>query len=297
MESPRGKVRFAIRYCEVNVVYKNGLPERVVLVTGVSSGIGCAIARSLALKGWRVYGTARHPDPAKALPGVELLPLDVHDDASVAACFETLIAGAGHLDAVVNNAGATLVGAVEETSVDEARALFETNFFGVHRVTRAALERMRPHRRGRIVVIGSIAGFLPKPFEAFYSASKHAVEAYVESLDFEVRPFGLNVLLIEPGFVRTKLAAHSTRTAQALNAYETMRTGIEAILKRDIASGADPERVAFVVSEALETDRPRLRYRVGDDAEQLYWLRRLLPEGWFAAGMRRKFGIVGNPLD
>ncbi len=129
--------------------------------------------------------------------------MDVASDESVTAAVATVLDRTGRIDAIVNNAGIDLIGAVEETTTEEALRLFQTNFFGVHRLNRAVLPTMRAQRRGRLVTIGSIGGFLPEPYQAFYSAAKHALEGYVESLDYEVRPFGLRALLIQPGVIRT----------------------------------------------------------------------------------------------
>ena len=174
----------------------------VALVTGTSSGIGAATRTVLQERGWRVFGSSRHPDGDD--PGV--LALDVTDDDSVRRAVAAAVARAGRLDALVNNAGVDLTGAIAETSIDEARALFETNFFGMHRVVRETLPHLRA-TSGRIVVIGSIAGLIPAPYEGFYAASKHAVEAYVETLRFEARPHGVTASVLEPGFVRTDLRA------------------------------------------------------------------------------------------
>ena len=177
--------------------------QAVVIVTGASSGIGQAIAAHLHRSGWRVFATMRRPDPDKH--GPDALKLDVTSDQSVEAAVAEVLTRTGRIDALVNNAGVDMLGAVEETTVQEALNLFQTNFFGVHRLVRAVLPAMRARKAGRLVTVGSVAGFLPTPFEAFYSASKHALEGYCESLDFEVRAFGIHPVLIEPGFIRTQI--------------------------------------------------------------------------------------------
>src|SRR5438552_3130172 len=145
----------------------------VALVTGVSSGIGRATAAELARRGFRVFGTVRAVG-ADAPEGVELVIMDVCDESSIARAVEEVLARAGRIDALVNNAGISIVGAVEETHIDQAQALFDVNFFGAVRVTRAVLPTMRAQRRGRVVFVSSVAGFLPTPFMGFYGASKHA---------------------------------------------------------------------------------------------------------------------------
>jgi NAD(P)-dependent dehydrogenase (short-subunit alcohol dehydrogenase family) len=262
--------------------------QKTVIVTGASSGIGQAIAAHLRRSGWRVFGTMRRPDPDR--DGPDALKLDVTSDQSVEAAVAEVLARAGRIDAVVNNAGADMLGAVEETSAQEALDLFQINFFGVHRLVHAVLPAMRARKAGRLVTIGSIAGFLPSPFEAFYSASKHALEGYCESLDFEVRPFGIHTVLIEPGFVRTQIRGNLTRTAASIGAYAEGRERIGSSFDRGVQAGIDPIRVAKVVERALTDIRPKLRMRVGPDAHLLHLVYHHLPGAVFAAGMRQRFG-------
>jgi len=262
--------------------------QKTVIVTGASSGIGQAIAAHLHRSGWRVFGTMRRPNPDKDRP--DALKLDVTSDQSVEAAVAEVLARAGRIDAVVNNAGADMLGAVEETTAQEALDLFQTNFFGVHRLVHAVLPAMRARKAGRLVTIGSIAGFLPTPFEAFYSASKHALEGYCESLDFEVRPFGIHTVLIEPGFVRTRIRGNLTRTAASIGAYAERRERVGGSLDRGVQAGVDPVRVAKVIERALTSVRPKLRMRVGPDAHLLHFLYQHLPGAVIAAGMRQRFG-------
>ena len=178
----------------------------VALVTGVSSGIGRATAAILAGQGFRVFGTTRQSVDASVASGsVTLVRLDVRDDESVHTCVRAVLDQAGRLDALVNSAGYVLLGSLEETSIEEARELFETNFFGVLRMCRAVLPAMRQQGAGRIVNVSSVLGFLPAPYMGIYAATKHAIEGYSESLDHEVRQFGIRVSVIEPGFTRTRL--------------------------------------------------------------------------------------------
>lgn len=176
--------------------------SKVVLITGVSSGIGRATAAKFALRGCRVFGTVRNLAKAQPIPGVELVEMDIRDQASVQQGIQTIIAQAKRIDVLVNSAGVTLLGATEETSIAEAQALFDTNVFGILRTTQAALPHMRAQRSGRIINISSVLGFLPAPYMGLYSASKHAVEGMSETLDHEVRKFGIRVVLVEPSFTR-----------------------------------------------------------------------------------------------
>src|SRR5438270_1177989 len=173
---------------------------RVALVTGASSGIGEASARALLGSGFTVYGTSRSAVAGDERDGVVFLPLDVTDDESVAAAVREVLDRSGRIDVLVNNAGLGVAGAAEESSVEQARALFETNLFGSIRMTRAVLPHMREQRSGRIINVSSIVGLIPVPYMALYASSKHALEGYSESVDHEVREHGVRVLLVEPGF-------------------------------------------------------------------------------------------------
>ena len=184
------------------------MKARVVLVTGASQGIGKAIAEKFAQQGDQVFGTARQPESKKWTAGT-LLRLDVWEESSVAKCMETILSQANRLDILVNNAGITIPGAIEELSLAQVKTVFETNFFGVVRMTQAALPAMRRQAAGRIVNIGSVAGFLPMPFQAVYAATKHALAGWTETLDFEVRRFGIRAILIQPGFIRTDIDRNS----------------------------------------------------------------------------------------
>src|SRR5947199_6377052 len=174
--------------------------HRVALVTGASSGIGEAAARALVGAGFTVYGTSRKATPGEKRGEVVFLPLDVTNDASVADAVREVLDRSGRIDVLVNNAGLGVSGAAEESSVEQARALFETNLFGSMRMTRAVLPHMREQRSGRIINVSSLVGLIPVPYMALYASSKHALEGYSESIDHEVREPGRRVLLVEPRF-------------------------------------------------------------------------------------------------
>ncbi|MGO4879363.1 MAG: SDR family NAD(P)-dependent oxidoreductase [Bryobacteraceae bacterium] len=265
---------------------------KVVLVTGASSGIGQAIARHLAARGWRVFGTSRRP--ASESDGVDMLEMDVDDDESVARAVGAIMEKTGRLDAVVNNAGWALMGPIEDTSIADARAQMETNFFGVLRVCRAALPIMRAQREGAIVNISSLGGVFGMPFSGIYSASKFAVEGLSESLRMETRRFGVRVVLIEPGDTRSQLPLHR-RTALPLrraSAYEEIFGRFQAKQAQDEAKAPGPLGVAALVERVLSDPRPAMRYTVGMwDQRMVGPLKRCLPYGWFERMVGGAMGV------
>lgn len=266
--------------------------DKVVLVTGASSGIGHVTAQYLATRGWRVFAGARRPEVLEGVAGIESVRLDVTDDESVTAAVDTVVARAGRLDGLVNNAGVSLLGAVEEISTDQARALLDTNVLGVIRMSRAVLPQMRHQGSGRIVNISSVVGFLPAPFMAVYAASKHAVEGLSESLDHEVRDFGIRVAVVEPGFTRTNIDAAAPRAERSVDAYSVARDAVAEVISTQIAAAPDPSSVAHAVEQALTVSRYG-RFPVGGQARLLALLRRALPSPLLDRAIRRTYDLNG----
>jgi len=254
--------------------------SQTVLVTGASSGIGQAIAQLLTERGFNVYGTSRKPTG-------KLIPLDVRSDDSVRACIDRV----GPIDVLVNNAGYSLMSAAEETSIDEAKAQLETNFFGAVRMVNAVLPAMRKAGAGKIINIGSLAGITAIPFSAFYTASKFAIDGYSEALWHEVRPLGIHVTVLEPGFIHTKIGETTQTAARQLAPYDGVRQRAQAALARQVQHGIAPEKVAATVLRAIESRNPKLRYRVGTDAAWLPRLKSVMPWPLFAVGVRRTFAV------
>jgi NAD(P)-dependent dehydrogenase (short-subunit alcohol dehydrogenase family) len=256
-----------------------GGEHRVVLVTGASSGIGQAIAEHLARQGWRVFGGSRS-GAALAEPGVEMIALDVDDDGSVERGIATVLSRAGRLDALVNNAGWAIMGAVEDTAIDEAKAQLETNFFGVLRLCRAALPVMRRQAGGAIVNISSLSGLFGTPFSGLYSASKFAVEGMTEALRFETRKLGIRVVLIEPGDHASALPARRriAKAASVNPAYRDAFARFKTNQEKDEAKAPPPDRVARLVAKVLALRSPKPRYTVGLLGQRIVApLKRLLP--------------------
>jgi short-subunit dehydrogenase len=261
-----------------------------VLVTGASSGIGAAVARKLQASGFTVFGTTRKANPEQR-DGFKMLALDVNSDESARACVDEVLSQSGRLDVLVNNAGFALVAAAEETSITEAKEQFETNFFGVVRMTKAVLPAMHQAERGWIINIGSLAGLMAIPFNAFYCGTKFALEAYSEALWYELKPFGIAVSLIEPGFVNTPISQSSRTALNPLKQYDTVRTRAGEALARSVKEGVAPALVADAVWRAATAREPQLRYRVGGAARWLPRLRNAAPWKFFASGVRRTFAL------
>ena len=253
---------------------KSDQPRKAVLITGASSGFGKAASAHLVSQGYHVYGTSRRaqfPAAGKAASFPVMIPMDVCDDASVRAAVNFVLEREGRIDVAVNNAGLGVSGAIEDTSPDEARAQMETNFFGLHRVCRAVLPSMRQQRSGLIVNIGSIAGRVAIPFQGFYSASKSAVASLTEALRMEVRPFGIDVVLIEPGDFRTDFTANRVvaRQSQSGSFYAERCGAAVAVMERDERGGADPQALAGLLGGIIASETPRPRFLIGTFPERL----------------------------
>jgi len=262
--------------------------NKVALVTGVSSGIGHEIAQLLAHRGLRVFGTVN--DHPVVIQGVEVVRLDVTSTSSVEQAVQHVLDRANVVHVLVNNAGYALIVGLEETSIEEAQQQFDTNFFGVLRMTKALLPAMRRQRFGRVVNISSVLGFLPAPYMGIYAATKHAVEGYTETLDHEVRHFGIRALLVEPNFTKTGLGVHGKHTLADVDAYADARRLVTDAILEKIDAGSNPRAVAEIVYQAIAADRPRLRYPVGDGAT-LSRLRRYVPARMFDRSFRRQFRL------
>lgn len=225
------------------------------------------------------------------MSGIEILPLDVRSEDSVQACVNAVQTKAGRLDILINNAGYELAGALEETSIAEAKSQFETNFFGVMQMVKAVLPLMRQRGSGQIINIGSVLGLTPAPFLGIYSASKFAVEGFTEILRHEIRPFNIRVSLVEPGFIKTSLAHNRQYAANRDNDYDPWRQRIYGAFRQYEEKAPEPTLVAECVLRIIASESPKLRYRVGRDATLITRLRRFLPETLFARVVRDYFHL------
>jgi len=260
---------------------------KIALVTGASSGIGEATAERLAKAGYKVYGTSRRGAQA-GKRSFEMLPLDVTSDESVEAVVNEVMRRDSRIDVLVNNAGFGVAPAgAEESSLDQARSIFETNFFGLVRMTRAVVPHMRTQGSGRIINIGSVLGFLPMPYGALYSATKHAVEGYSESLDHELRTRGIRVSVIEPAYTRTSFDANFMEPDAKVDEYHEARAGLIKRVAEVMATADSPDVVADTVLKAANAAHPKVRYPAGRLANRLRLLRRFAPAGVVDAGIRK----------
>jgi len=273
--------------------------RQVVLVTGCSTGIGRATVLEAAAHGHFVFATARNPGAMHGLSrheNVRTLALDVTHSASIASALRSVLAEAGRLDAVVNNAGYGQYGAVEEVSPEEWRAQYEVNVFGAVAVIRAALPAMREAGGGTIVNVSSIAGKISIPFAAPYCSSKHALEAISDALRLEVAPFGVRVVVIEPGPIGTEFGARARASVERLlrrpGPYASIYGNAEKAMNTDFAAGMlPPENVARVIVRAIESPHPKTRYKITRMARTFIPMKRVLSDRMLDRQMRRSLGM------
>ena len=260
--------------------------SKIALVTGASSGIGQATAQLLAKTGYKVYGTSRRGGNA-SVRSFEMLRLDVTSDESVDAAVQKLMQVEGRIDLLVNNAGFGVAPAgAEESSIEQARSIFDTNFFGIVRMTRAVVPHLRRQGAGRIINIGSVLGFLPMPYMALYSATKHAVAGYSESLDHELRTQGIRVSVVEPAYINTAFDANLMKPDAPLDVYREIRAGVERRVTEVLAGADGPEVVAEIVLKAATAAHPKIHYTPGL-ASRMRMLRRFAPASVLDAGVRK----------
>src|SRR5690349_4023274 len=265
----------------------------VALVTGASSGIGRAAALALVDAGFAVVGTSRTAAKAEPLAGVTFLDLDVAVDDSVRSLVEEAIERFGRIDVLVNNAGVGAVGAGEESSISQAKEVFDTNVFGLMRVTNAVLPHMRAQGSGRVVNVSSVLGLIPAPFMAIYAATKHAVEGYSESVDHELREHGVRVLLVEPAYTSTSFEASSLGPDSPLPVYAAQREVSRDVLATALRTADDPAVVAKVIVAAATDAKPKLRYTAGPLAGRVSLLRRIVPSSAFDKQIRKLNRLAG----
>lgn len=260
------------------------MQPKVILITGASSGMGYQTARILAEQGHRVYGAARRVEKIEELApyGVQALRLDITDEQSVTQVVQTLIEREGRIDVLINNAGYGYFGAIEDVPIADAKHQFEVNIFGLARITQEVLPYMRVQKSGRIVNLASVAGHITLAFGAWYNATKYALEAFSDALRMEVKPFGIDVVIIEPGAIRTDwgiIAADHLRDVSKGGAYEQDGSRVAEGLRRIYLSKipTNPAVISRKIAKAAVCRCPRTRYRTGRGAKAMVFFHQILP--------------------
>jgi NAD(P)-dependent dehydrogenase (short-subunit alcohol dehydrogenase family) len=234
-----------------------------VLITGATSGIGLYIADRLTDEGYKVYGTSRSPGKQGDTLRFQLLELDITSEESIRKCKEAYFAMEETLDILINNAGIGINGSAEEVTLEQAYRQFETNFWGAVKVTRAVLPAMRKQRAGKIITIGSLAGFVGVPCQSYYSASKHALEGFFKSLRLEVHRFNIGISIVEPGFFKTNLHNAFEYAEPSIPDYDSLRKETLHVISGSIKRTSTPEPVAHTVLKIIKTKNPKFSYPVG----------------------------------
>ena len=273
----------------------------VALVTGSSSGIGFETALTLARSGFHTYASMRNLEKSKNITEIastEKLPLqvvqlDVNDDRTIKDAIHKIVAERKRIDVLVNNAGYGLFGSLEDLSIEEIKAQFETNFFGVLRVTQQVIPVMRKQNTGTIVNVSSVGGHIGIPVVSAYHSTKFALEGLSESISYELEPFGIRVVIIEPGVIRTNIMNSSVSAKKALNPkspYFPLMQKVENHFKSLLENvSSPPEEVAKVILQAITSENPQLRYTVGDDATTLLQAKRTISDAEFGDLIKQQF--------
>lgn len=263
---------------------------QTVLITGATSGIGLSIADKLVDNGYKVYGTSRFPEKHQYKVNFELLSLDITSETSVQNCLASFLTKSATLDVLINNAGIGICGSVEETSGELAYRQLEANFWGAVKVTKAVLPLMRQQRNGKIITIGSLAGLIGVPFQSYYAASKHALEGFFKSLRFEVKSFGIQVSVVEPGFFKSNLHEAFEYAEPAIRDYDEIRGNALAVISSSIENAPSPDPIAETVLKIIQAKNPKSSYRVGKDARILPFLQFMFSR-LFEFGTAKKFKL------
>lgn len=265
--------------------------NKVILVTGASSGIGLLVANKLHHEGFTVFGTSRNPGKYRDQVPFRLLSLDVTSDRSIEDCIDTLLSEVRTIDVLINNAGGLLAGSVEETAIEQAYKQFETNFWGSVKMTKAVLPIMRSQRSGKIITISSLIGLIGVPFNSYYSASKHALEGFYKSLRLELRPFNIKVSVVEPGFFKTNIDRGAQYGSENISDYEHSRKKVFQFFSDSLAKSPVPTPVAEVVLKIINEKDPKYNHPVGARTRLLPAIQ-FFSHNLFEKGFLKRAGLV-----
>lgn len=260
-----------------------------IIITGASSGIGKSTARLLSGCGYRVLGTSRKKQ--KENNGYEMYELDISSGESIANFINVVMDRIDNVDVLINNAGTWFVNIAEETSLKEARDVFETNFFGVVRIMNGILPYMRKQKKGKIINIGSMASWIGEPGESFYAASKHALSGYTESIHYELKSLGISVTLIEPGAFKTNFSKGLNLKENGIPDYDNVRKAVGKTLLKSLETGDNPDKVARLILKIIKKKSPRLRYGIGNESHWIPYLKILLPQRLLDSLIIKGFGL------
>jgi len=268
--------------------------KKVALITGTSAGMGKEIAKQLFTDGYIVYGAARRVDKMEDIRalGIKVLPMDVADDVSIVSSINTIINTEGRIDVLINNAGFGSYGTIEEVPIDTARYQLEVNVFGAARLIQLVLPYMRAQHSGKIINITSIGGKLATPLGGWYHASKFALEGLSDSLRNEVKPFGIDVIVIEPGGIKTEwgsIATDNLKKISGNSAYKTLISKFDAAMSKAEKNGSEPKVIVDLVTKALNAKNPKARYSGGYMARPSLFMRKLLSDKAFDKMMMSQF--------
>ncbi|MDH3322859.1 MAG: SDR family oxidoreductase [Flavobacteriaceae bacterium] len=265
--------------------------QKVILITGASSGIGKVTAQYLAEKGFKVYGTSRKPKQNHF--NFELIALDLNNEDSIQKAFKTILEKEGRIDVLVNNAGMGITGPIEETPTEEMRKVFETNFFGALTMIKAVLPQMRKQNSGLIINITSIAGYMGLPFRGIYCATKGALETVTETIRMEVKQFGIRVSNVAPGDFATNIAAGRYHTPVFEDsAYKEIYQKNLDLMDAHVDSGSDPKEMAEQIYKIIQNPQPRIHYKVGDFMQKFsIVLKRILPDKVYEKLIMNHYGM------
>jgi NAD(P)-dependent dehydrogenase (short-subunit alcohol dehydrogenase family) len=264
------------------------MKQKIIVVSGASSGFGRLTAQKLHESGHTVIGTSRNPKTEEAFA---LLPLDVTSDESVSNFVSEVQEQHGRIDVLINNAGRSHNSLLEETTLKDARVIFEVNFWGMVRMNRAVLPLMRKQGNGLVITVSSLAGLVGTPGQGFYGAAKHAIEGYSETLRSELANSPVEVALIEPGFFQTNIKEAMVRNGEPISDYDNVRDIVSQKLDEGFEDGGDPAEVVAAIEKAIANDGKTFRQLVGKDAKTIARLKRWLPESWFLDGTKKQFGL------